>query len=505
MKRGPRSRFIALALALGALLALAVPPFAAAETYVVNSTGGKTLAEGAECTTAPLAECTLRAAIEAANGTADADTIGFSPSVFNGEAGDTISPSSLPAISTAITLDGTDCNAGSSITCISAANTGGNPLLVLSTGETKVEHLSLEIPSGVVGVRASGSAGSGSGVEVLDNTITMPGTGLPSTGIEISFGASGDLLEGNVIDASAGFNFNYPISLRGSSNLILGNEVLGSGCCEAGISLELGAHGNQIGGDTAASENVIEDFDGGAVYMNNSPTDSSHNEVRRNRGANGQSFIYGASVVQPTVTEALQSSVTGTAEPGATVRLFRKATESSTEIEGFLGEATADVTTGDWKVTFAKAPTGTFVAATQTVSGSTSGLGETKALVEEPETGGGGENGGGDSSGGNATTTTPPATTAPITSPAPAPTKPTVKITKGPKKTSTSTTAKFTFKATNVSGAKFECKLDNAKWASCKSPKTYKKLKPKAHTFQVRAKANGLTSAVAKSKFTVKA
>ena len=60
------------------------------------------------------------------------------------------------------------------------------------------------------------------------------------------------------------------------------------------------------------------------------------------------------------------------------------------------------------------------------------------------------------------------------------------------------------FKATNVSGAKFECKLDTSKWASCKSPKTYKKLKPGKHTFQVRAKAAGLTGSVAKFSFTVK-
>jgi len=87
----------------------------------------------------------------------------------------------------------------------------------------------------------------------------------------------------------------------------------------------------------------------------------------------------------------------------------------------------------------------------------------------------------------------------------PAPAEPKVTITKKPKKSSTSTTATFKFKATPAAGAKFECKLDGAKWAKCKSPKTYKKLKTKAHTFQVRAKANGLTSAVAKFKFTVKA
>jgi hypothetical protein len=82
--------------------------------------------------------------------------------------------------------------------------------------------------------------------------------------------------------------------------------------------------------------------------------------------------------------------------------------------------------------------------------------------------------------------------------------EPTVKITKGPKKNSSSTTAKFAFQTTNAAGAKFECKFDQSKWAGCKPPKTYRKLKPGRHTFQVRATASGLTSAAVKFGFTVK-
>jgi hypothetical protein len=78
-----------------------------------------------------------------------------------------------------------------------------------------------------------------------------------------------------------------------------------------------------------------------------------------------------------------------------------------------------------------------------------------------------------------------------------------VTITKGPAKASKATTVRFTFKATPAAGAKFQCKLDNAKWASCRSPRTYRSLKPGRHTFQVRASAGGLTGAVAKFKFTV--
>jgi len=56
---------------------------------------------------------------------------------------------------------------------------------------------------------------------------------------------------------------------------------------------------------------------------------------------------------------------------------------------------------------------------------------------------------------------------------------------------------------TNVDRAKFECRLDGAKWAGCKSPKTYKRLKVGKHTFRVRAKANGLTGGVVKYQFTI--
>jgi hypothetical protein len=84
------------------------------------------------------------------------------------------------------------------------------------------------------------------------------------------------------------------------------------------------------------------------------------------------------------------------------------------------------------------------------------------------------------------------------------PKAPKVKITAGPKKSSTATTAKFKFKAEPAAGARFECKLDGAKWAKCSSPKTYRKLKPGKHTFQVRAIASGLTGAATKFKFTVK-
>jgi hypothetical protein len=36
-------------------------------------------------------------------------------------------------------------------------------------------------------------------------------------------------------------------------------------------------------------------------------------------------------------------------------------------------------------------------------------------------------------------------------------------------------------------GATFHCKLDRGRWRTCRSPKTYRKLRPGGHTFRVRA------------------
>lgn len=55
-----------------------------------------------------------------------------------------------------------------------------------------------------------------------------------------------------------------------------------------------------------------------------------------------------------------------------------------------------------------------------------------------------------------------------------------------PAKKTRATTARFRFSST-VPGSTFKCKLDRGSWKSCRSPRTYKGLKPGAHTFQLRA------------------
>lgn len=65
-------------------------------------------------------------------------------------------------------------------------------------------------------------------------------------------------------------------------------------------------------------------------------------------------------------------------------------------------------------------------------------------------------------------------------------TLPDTKIKKGPKKKTTKTTAKLTFKSTEA-GSTFACSLDGKAFKPCKSPQKYKHLKGGKHSFEVRA------------------
>jgi glucose/arabinose dehydrogenase len=76
--------------------------------------------------------------------------------------------------------------------------------------------------------------------------------------------------------------------------------------------------------------------------------------------------------------------------------------------------------------------------------------------------------------------------------PAVPPAAPVTALRKHPSARTTATTAKFSFGA-DVAGATFKCKLDGKPKAPCRSPKTYKKLKPGRHTFKVWATLGVMT------------
>jgi len=321
--------------------------------------------------------------------------------------------------------------------------------------------------------------------------------------------AGGNLIEDNVI----GESLANGILIEDDFNEILGNAVYQSGA--AGIRLQnpaalLVTTENLIGGDVTTDENNINESGGDAIEivdLSGSTEDDSLNEVARNKGAkNAGLFIdlvgaANAGILPPAFGTVIQSSVSGTAEPGALIRVFRKKAVEAGEIESFLSEAVADGS-GNWKVGYAgQIPTGTIVAATQTSeAGGTSELSVATTTVD-PVSGGGSAGGGGkDDKGkdgkvkGKGKDDKVKAGTGGALD---------TQILKGPKAKTHATTVKFKFTASEK-GAKFECKLDRKKFKPCKSPKTYKKLKPGKHVFKVRAvKGKTVDPTPAKRKFKV--
>jgi Periplasmic copper-binding protein (NosD) len=291
----------------------------------------------------------------------------------------------------------------------------------------------------------------------------------------------GNLIESNVIGKSTASG----ILIENDLNEVLHNAIYGSAA--AGVRIQnpaslVIATENRIGGDLPSEENTIRENGGDAIEIvdtSGSTEEDSENEVARNHGGeNGDLFIdlvgnANAGILPPVISTAALSGASGSgAEPGATIRVFRKATASAGEIASFLGEATADGS-GNWSVSYAAAiPGETRIAASQTSAGGTS---ELAFASTEPESSSGGGGSGGESSGG-----APPAP--PVAPSLP----PQTKITKGPKAKSKARTAKFKF-SSNQKGSRFECKLDKKPFKPCRSPKTYKRLKPGRHVFKVRA------------------
>ncbi len=350
------------------------------------------------------------------------------------------------------------------------------------------------------------------GATIAGNFLEGGETGILTTGS----GAEGNLIQGNLIEGPTGIG----ILLKSDANEVVGNEVVEAGA--SGIQVQFAGtfptvsavSGNLVGGNTEAGENAIFGSGGDAIAIRD--LEESENEVGRNYGnGNAGRFIHlipadpfteslppNKGIEPPAFASAKQTEASGTAEAGALVRVFRKASAEAGELQSFLGEAEADGE-GKWKVAYASIPGETIVAATQTSEeGGTSEL-ATATTPAEPSNGGGGGNnggGGGGSGGGGGGKV--------VCVKAPCPgggdtTPPRAKISKGPKAKSSSTTAKFKF-SSNEAGSTFQCKLDKKPFKKCRSPKTYKKLKPGKHLFKVRAidKA-GNVGKPAKRKFTV--
>jgi hypothetical protein len=341
----------------------------------------------------------------------------------------------------------------------------------------------------------------GTGIESRFETGHITGNEIEggSIGIWTKVGEGAGLIASNLVESAS----EHGIVVENPENEIRANEVIGSG--DSGILVRnppgIAMTGNLVGGSTAEKENTIEGSGGPAIeILEDALEPGSETEITRNHGAfNSGPFIDlvgGANegIASPSISTALQSSASGTALPGATIRVFRKASAEAGELQSFLTEAVADGS-GNWKATFGSVPAGTLVTATQTnENGATSELATSVAAASEGGGGGGGgggNNGGGNNGGGNngkGKDTTPPDT----------------KIVKGPPKKTHKTKVKFKFTSTEA-GSTFQCKLDRKPFKTCSSPKVYKKLKPGKHVFKVRAidKAGNVDPTPAKRKFTV--
>jgi hypothetical protein len=329
------------------------------------------------------------------------------------------------------------------------------------------------------------------GATITGNTIRGGENGIVSG--ETPATGAGSLIEGNTIE-----DVNGPgILVSNADNEIFGNEVLRA--ADTGIEVESETEdddGNVIGGDTLGSENVVTDGGGFPIVI--SGTEGTRNEIRGNRGSGNEGelgfFVLfdvpneePNGVEEPTVESAGKTAASGKAEPGAVVRVFFKASAEPGELGGMIGKATADGS-GNWTAGYAPVPGETRITATQTKGGGTSRLAASVKTPPDPP---------------KPPVCPEPGATGCETPPPPDTTPPKVTIKKGPKAKSTATTAKFVF-SSNEAGSKFKCKLDNKAFANCKSPKTYKKLKPGKHVFKVKATdAAGNASKVVTKKFTV--
>jgi CSLREA domain-containing protein len=354
-------------------------------------------------------------------------------------------------------------------------------------------------------IRLDGGAGIEQrfgGADIANNSIEEGQYGILTFGSPAAAGSN--VIEENTI-VNAELN---AVLIKNENNLLVGNLIEGSSLAAIRIEGATGT-GTLIGGDLESEENEISGNGGDAIEVVD-PEDTD-TQIKRNFGSgNGGLFIDlgangpgnsvsgpNAGIQPPSIDSAkLAGASGGGALPGAEVRVFRKATASPGEIESFLGEAKADGS-GNWTVTYPAAiPGETRIAATQSALEGTSEL--AFATTEPaPKTGG-------DSSTDQKEKT--PTAKKPGKTKKPGKSKggvPETTITKGPKGKIHSTTAKFKF-SSNEKGAKFECKLDRKPFKSCKSPKTYKKLKPGKHVFKVRAvKGKQVDPTPAKRKFKV--
>jgi CSLREA domain-containing protein len=235
-------------------------PFTAPATFVVNSTADP--GDGVCNAT----ECTLREAINAANATANTDTLQFN---IPGTGAHTIQPTSpLPTITNPVIMDGT-----------TQPGYSGTPLIVLDGTNAGVAN-GLTITAGNSTVRAlairhfnTGSVNPQKGADLVLQTggnnvaeanvfgITSSQAGFLNfdrVGVEIIDSANNRI--GGSTNGSGNTTYqwiNRAIDIRGSSagnNVVIGNNLQSA---DTGVMIRGNAHDNRIGGADSGEGNTI--------------------------------------------------------------------------------------------------------------------------------------------------------------------------------------------------------------------------------------------------------
>jgi CSLREA domain-containing protein len=341
-----------------------------------------------------------------------------------------------------------------------------------------------------------------SGALVAENRIYGTDLGIHVHGANNSFGS---LVAANELESPGVTG----ILVENSKNDVVGNFVFGAE--NAGVKVAGDVRENIIGGDSEEEENEIHSSGGAAIEI----VDASFIDVAQNWGEeNGGPFIDlggdgsgndpsgpNGGVQPPLITSATPTGASGTATPwGAFIRVFAKADASPGEVESFLASAVAK--DGKWSVTYPEPiPAGTPIAVSQTAFEGTSELAVSTTTAVES---GGATPGPGGGKSGKQPVVVNACDLALDAACTPVPPRPYTRIVGGPGGQLVEGVAMFKF-ISSARGSTFQCKLDRKPFKKCRSPKTYKQLKPGKYVFRVRAidKAGDVDPTPAKRKFTV--
>ncbi len=294
-----RGRLLVLPVVLVAAFLCALPAAASAMKYTVNSVGDQPDLPAAGCETSS-ANCTLRAAIEASNGTVEDDEIVFSP-LFNGDGSSKITWGiTQPAITDSVKIEGGRCEtevedeAGEAVEgpCVGLDGGGANfGIDVAGADDVTVEGLAID--DAAIGI----NAGTGSKRLTVKNTwvgVALSGAlGPINHGIRLGAEADEAVVGGpapserNVIAATQ----SEGLGIKGASDAaVQGNwfglapDGLASQAAAVEIGIEITGSGaaeavdNEIGADVGAAGAATAACDGGCNVIANT-ADISRNAI----------------------------------------------------------------------------------------------------------------------------------------------------------------------------------------------------------------------------------